>query len=100
MKKKPEEGKRVKNIHDIVDYAIRSKRFVGGLGRLKKNGKVVKINGQIFDRKTSKNGDSFILIDNFLGNPREGTNKRWQVVLLRNLICLNECGWMHSKRSA
>lgn len=82
---------------DIVDYAIKTKRFVGGLGRLKKDGSVVKINGQVFQRKTTKNGDEVILIDNFLGKSRAGQTKRWQLVLMSNLVALNENGWRHTK---
>ena len=90
-------GLRVKNMHDIIDYAIKSKRFIGGLGRLKKNGKVSKINGQVFARKTSKAGNEYVIIDNFLGKPREGTKKRWQMVLLKNLVSFNENKWAHKK---
>lgn len=93
-------GLRVRNMHDIIDYAIRSKRFIGGLGRLKKDGKIKRINGQIFARKTSKAGNEYVIIDNFLGNPRAGTKKRWQMVLLKNLVSLNENGWSHVKRAA
>lgn len=90
-------GCRVKNMHEIIDYHIRSRRFVGGLGRLKKDGNIKKINGQIFSRKTSKAGNAYIIIDNFLGTPRAGTKKRWQMILLKNLISLNENGWSHKK---
>jgi len=91
-------GLRVRNIHEIIDYHIRTKRFVGGLGRLKKDGRVVQINGQIFNRITSQAGNEYIIIDNFLGKKRNGTKKRWQMVLLKNLISLNENGWSHIKR--
>jgi hypothetical protein len=94
-----ERGRRVRNMHDIIDYAIRSKRFIGGLGRLKKNGKVAKINGQVFARKTSKAGNVYVIIDNFLGTPRKGSKKRWQMVLLKNLTTLNENGWTHKRRA-
>lgn len=87
----------VKNLFDIVDYAIASKRFVGGLGRLKKDGSIVKLNGQVFERKTTKSGNEVILIDNFLGKPRKGQKKRWQLVLMNNLVALNENGWRHNK---
>lgn len=93
-------GRRVKNMHDIIDYAIRSKRFVGGLGRLKKDGNIKKINGQVFSRKTSKAGNEYVIIDNFLGSPRKGTKKRWQMVLLKNLVKFNENGWEHIKKVA
>lgn len=84
-------------MYEIVDYAIKSKRFVGGLGRLKKDGSIVKLNGQIFERKTTKKGDEVILIDNFLGKPRKGQTKRWQLVLLENLVALNENKWKHTR---
>ena len=93
-------GLRVRNMHDIIDYAIKSRRFVGGLGRLKKDGTIKKINGQVFARKTSKVGNEYIIIDNFLGTPRKGEKKRWQMVLLKNLISFNENGWQHKKKSA
>jgi len=87
----------VSNMFDILDYAVNSKRFVGGLGRLKKDGSIVKLNGQIFERRTTKKGDDVILIDNFLGKPRKGAKKRWQLVLVNNLIALNENSWRHTK---
>jgi len=87
----------IKNMFEIVDYAIKSKRFVGGLGRLKKDSSIVKLNGQIFERKTTKKGDEVILIDNFLGKPRKGQKKRWQLVLMNNLVALNENHWRHTK---
>jgi len=95
-----ERGKRVRNIHNIVDYAIKSKRFIGGLGRLKKDGRIVRINGQIFARKTSKAGNEYVIMDNFLGKARVGTKKRWQMVLLKNLVSLNENGWSHVRKAA
>ena len=70
MAAKKVRGLRVRNMHNIVDYAIKSKRFIGGLGRLKKDGKIKKINGQVFARKTSKAGNEYILVDNFFGEPR------------------------------
>jgi hypothetical protein len=88
------------NLYDIIDYAIKTKRFIGGLGRLKKNGTVVKINGQIFERKTTKSGDEVILIDNFLGKPRKGQKKRWQLVLIKNILSLNENHWLHTRKVA
>jgi len=87
----------IKNMFNIIDHAIESKKIIGGLGRLKKDGSIVKLNGQIFQRKTTKNGDEVVLIDNFLGKPRKNQKKRWQLVLVDNLIALNECNWRHSK---
>jgi len=87
----------IKNMFEIVDYAIKSKRFVGGLGRLKKDGSIVKLNGQIFERRTTKSGDEVILLDNFLGSDRRGQKKRWQLVLMDNLVALNENHWRHTK---
>lgn len=87
----------ISNMFEIVDYAIKTKRFVGGLGRLKKDGSIVKLNGQVFERRTTKNGDEVILIDNFLGNTRLGHKKRWQLVLMDNLVALNENHWRHTK---
>lgn len=95
-----EKGRRVKNIHEIIDYHIKSKRFIGGLGRLKKDGRIVELNGQVFARKTSKAGNEYILIDNFLGKKRKDGKKRWQMVLLKNLISFNESGWSHVRRTA
>ena len=94
---KKERGLRVRNMHEIIDYHIRSKRFIGGLGRLKKDGRIVKINGQVFSRKTSKAGNEYVIVDNFLGTPRKGTKKKWQMILLKNLVCFNENHWAHKK---
>lgn len=88
-----------KGISEAIDYAIKTKRFVGGLGRLKKNGKVKKINGQIFNRQIGKNGDAFILIDNFLGNTRGKAKKRWQIVLEKNIVQINENHWEHIRKA-
>lgn len=100
MSQKRERGKRVKNMHDIIDYAIKSKRFIGGLGRLKKDGRIARINGQVFSRKTSQAGNEYVIIDNFLGKIRKGQKKRWQMVLLKNIISFNENGWTHVKKVA
>jgi hypothetical protein len=86
----------VSHMFEIVDYAIKSKRFVGGLGRLKKDGSIVRLNGQVFERRTTKNGNTVILIDNFLGSARKGQKKRWQLVLMDNLVALNENKWRHT----
>lgn len=86
----------VENMFDVIDYAIKTKRFIGGLGRLKKDGTVVKINGQIFSRKTTKSGD-VILVDNFLGKKRKNSNKRWQMILVNNIVQLNENKWKHTR---
>lgn len=89
-----------KGISEAIDYAIKTKRFVGGLGRVKKDGRIVKINGQIFLRKVSKAGNAYIIIDNFLGKHRKGTTKRWQMVLEKNIVQLNENQWQHIRKSA
>jgi hypothetical protein len=89
-----------KGISEAIDYAIKSKRFIGGLGRVKKDGRVAKINGQIFLRKVSRAGNAYILVDNFLGKVRKGTNKRWQIILEKNIVQLNENRWEHIRRSA
>lgn len=89
-----------KNMREIIDYAIKTKRFVGGLGQLKKNGRIMKLNGQVFKRKTGKNGEEYVIIDNFLHISRKGSKKRWQMVLLKNLISFNENGWSHIRRVA
>lgn len=87
----------ITNMFDIIDYAITTKRFVGGLGRLKKDGTISRINGQIFERRTTKKGDEVILVDNFLGRARKGQKKRWQLILVKNLVALNENKWRHTK---
>jgi len=88
------------NISEILDYAIRTKRFVGGLGRLKKDGNIKKLNGQVFSRKRTKSGDEVVLIDNFFGKRRPNTTKRWQLVLVKNIVELNENKWSHIRRVA
>jgi len=90
----------VKHLYGLVDEAIRTKHFIGGLGRLKKNGSIVRINGQIFERKTTKSGEEMILIDNFLGKARKNSKKKWQIVLLQNLVALNQNNWECTKKSA
>ena len=87
----------VKNMQQILDYAITSKRFIGGFGKLKKDGSIAKLNGQIFKRSTTKKGDEYVVIDNFLRPAKKGSKKSWQMVLLKNLITLNENGWQHKK---
>lgn len=86
-----------KNMHEIIDYAIKSKRFIGGLGRLEKDGTISKINGQILSKRTTRNGDVIITIDNFLGKRRKGQKKRWQTVLVKNLVAFNENHWRHTR---
>ena len=87
-----------KNILEVINYAISTKRFVGGLGYLKRDGSIKKINGQVFKLyESKKTHQMIILVDNFLGNTRKHTDKRWQLILLDNLIQLNENGWQHRK---
>jgi len=86
-----------KNLYEIIDYHIKSKRFVGGLGRLEKDGSISKLNGQILARKRTQNGEEMIVIDNFLGKKRKNQKKRWQAVLIKNLIALNENHWRHTR---
>lgn len=85
----------MKNTHlySTIDEAIRTKRFVGGLGILKKDGSIVRLNGQIFSRHTTKSGEEVVTIDNFFGKARRGQKKRWQMVLVKNLIALNSDHW-------
>ena len=87
----------IENMYDIIDMNIKSKHWIGGLGRLKKDGSIVKLNGQIFERRVTKNGEMIILIDNLLGKARKNQKKRWQIVLVDNLISLNENHWKHTK---
>lgn len=85
------------NLLEVIDYAIKTKRFVGGLGVLKKDGSIGKINGQIFSRRVTKSGDEVILIDNLLRPKRKNSKKRWQMVLVKNIIAIHENGWQHIK---
>lgn len=86
-----------KSIKEIIDFNIRTRRIVGGLGKLKKNGKVVSLNGQVYSRKTTKAGNEVIIIDNWLGKTRKGGSKRWQMVLIKNIVKLSENNWEHKK---
>ena len=88
----------ITNMNAIIDSAIRTKRFVGGLGRLQRDGTISKLNGQIFQRRTTRAGKEVILVDNLLGNQRAGQNKRWQLMIMDNLVLLNENGWEHKKK--
>lgn len=88
----------VKNMYDIIDYAITSKRFIGGLGKIEKDGSIRKLNGQVFRRYTTGKGKEVVVIDNFLGTRRKNQKKRWQMILLDNLISLNENSWSHTYR--
>lgn len=90
-------GKGNRNIHDILSYHMKTKRFIGGLCKLEKDGTVRKLNGQIFSVKVTKSGDALVLIDNFLGTKRGTGKQRWQAVLAKNLIQVNEHGWRHEK---
>jgi hypothetical protein len=92
-------GKGNRNIQEILEFANKSKRFIGGLAKLEKDGTLTKINGQVFDVRTTKNGLGLVLIDNFLGKKRPGQSKRWQEVLAKNLVELVEHGWQHTKIS-
>ncbi|MFA5024295.1 MAG: hypothetical protein WC523_05025 [Patescibacteria group bacterium] len=94
---KNEKGKGNRNIQEILQYHLKTKRFIGGLCKIEKDGSVRKLNGQIFAIKTTKNGLCSAVIDNFLGNKRPGDKKRWQMVLTKNLLQINEHGWKHEK---
>jgi len=91
-------GKGNRNLIEILEFHAKTKRFIGGLCKLEKDGTLTKINGQVFDIRTTKNGLSLVLIDNLLGKKRPGQNgKRWQAILTKNLVCLVEHGWKHEK---
>ena len=90
-------GKGNKNIHEILSYHIYSKRFIGGLCKVEKDGSLRKLNGQVFAKKTTKNGLEAVIIDNFLSKKRKGSTKRWQMVLTKNLLAINENHWQHKK---
>ena len=86
-----------KNLHEILDYHIYSKRFIGGLAKMEKDGSIRKLNGQVFAKKTTKNGLEAVILDNFLHKRRKGSTKRWQMVLTKNLVKLVENHWEHKK---
>ena len=90
-------GKGNKNIHEILDYNMKTRRFVGGLCKVEKDGSIRKLNGQIFAKKTTKSGLECIVMDNFLGQKRKGETKRWQMILTKNILELNEHQWSHKK---
>lgn len=92
-----EKGHGNRNLHEICMFHIKTKRFLGGLCKLEKDGSLSKINGQIFSIKTTKNGEALVIIDNLLGKKRSNATKRWQAVLMKNLVCLHEHGWEHRK---
>jgi hypothetical protein len=89
-------GKGNRNLHDILEYHKRTKRFIGGLCKLEKDGSLRKINGQIFDVRVTKDGSALVLIDNLLGTKRAG-KKHWQAILAKNLVQITEHGWEHKK---
>jgi hypothetical protein len=90
-------GKGNRNLIEILQYHLKTKRFIGGLCKLEKDGSITKINGQIFDIRTTKSGLNLVLIDNLCGKKRAGQKKRWQAILAKNLIQVNEHGWQHKK---
>jgi hypothetical protein len=92
-------GRGNRNMTEILTYHLKTKRFIGGLAKLEKDGTLTKLNGQIFDVRTTKNGLSLVLIDNFLGKKRPNQSKRWQAVLAKNLVEVVEHGWKHQKIS-
>jgi hypothetical protein len=91
-------GKGNRNIQEMLEYAIKSKRFIGGLCKLEKDGTLSKINGQVFSIRTTKSGVAICVIDNLLGKKRPNQNgKRWQAVLVKNIVCLREHHWEHKR---
>ncbi len=90
-------GKGSRNVLEILRFHLRTKRFIGGLCKLEKDGTITKINGQVFDIRTTKSGLNLVLIDNFLGKKRPGQTKHWQAILAKNIIAINEHGWQHKK---
>ena len=90
-------GKGNRNIHEILEFAIKSKRFIGGLCKLEKDGSISKINGQVFQIRSTKNGLALAIIDNFKRKKRAGETKAWQAVLVKNILFLSENGWRHEK---
>lgn len=94
---KNKRGRGNNNIMEILSFHMRTKRFIGGLCKLEKDGSITKINGQVFDIRTTKNGLNMVLIDNLLGRKRPGQSKHWQAILAKNIVCLNEHGWVHQR---
>jgi hypothetical protein len=90
-------GRGNRNVQEILDFHNRTKRFIGGLCKLEKDGSIRKLNGQIFSVKATKSGEALVLINNFLGTKRGTAKQRWQAILAKNLIQLNEHGWRHEK---
>lgn len=90
-------GKGNRNLQEVLEWHIKSKRFIGGLCKLEKDGKLTKINGQIFSIRTTKSGIAMCIIDNFLGKKRKFQTKRWQAILIKNIVCLRESHWKHEK---
>lgn len=90
-------GKGNRNLQEVLEWHIKSKRFIGGLCKLEKDGTLSKINGQVFSIRTTKKGDAVCLIDNLLGKKRPNDTKRWQAVLVKNIVCLRESHWKHTR---
>ena len=97
MSKSNAKGKGNRNLIEILQYHVDSKRFIGGLAKIEKDGSIRKLNGQVFAIKTTKSGLCSVVIDNFLHKRRKGSTKRWQLVLTKNLLCLSENKWRHEK---
>ena len=93
----PTKGYGNRNINEVLQWHAQSKRFIGGICKLERDGTLTKINGQVFAVKTTKSGLAIALIDNLLRPNRKGTKKRWQAVLVKNIKVLNESHWHHEK---
>lgn len=76
-------------INAVVHDANTNKTFVSMWVWLKKHGRCAKLNGKVYDVKTSRNGKSYLLLENFLGKTRQD-GRRWQTVPVNSIISIKK----------
>jgi len=73
----------------VVRDAQKDKRFVSAFVRLKSNGRFAKINGQVKDVRINRDGQGYVVFENFFAPIRQD-NRRWQSVLFENIIVIKK----------
>jgi len=88
--------KRKDIIARVVNDAKKDGRIIGATIRLKKTGKCKEVNGGIRNIKITQDGDSYVVMENFFISPRKN-GKRWQSILLNNILCVRKDGMIYKK---
>jgi len=78
----------------VLKDSVKDKRILKAQIRLKGNGRFSSFTGQIHNIKTNKDGDQYMIVNNFNGKVRKD-GKRWQSVRVDNVIQIKKDGKLY-----